>query len=77
MELSMRRVAAILALLALTGCSTVRPEQTKPVLAGAEVTLAVGEAVTVQGSTVKIRFVGVSADRPNPTRARVAPGPQR
>jgi hypothetical protein len=58
----MRRVAVILALLALTGCSTLRPEQTKSVLAGAEVTLAVGEAVTVKGSTVKIRFVGVSED---------------
>jgi hypothetical protein len=56
----MIRVAAILVCLALTACAAGTPR--KSVAPGDTVTLGVGEAVPVKGTSTSLRFVGLIED---------------
>ena len=58
----MTRVAVLLASLALAGCGTAPAQRAQCVEAGAEVTLAPGEAVSLGSSDLTVRFLAVSAD---------------
>jgi len=63
----MTRIAALLAGLALTGCVTASPPDSPAVGPGASVTLGVGEAASIQGAPVSVRFVAVIEDSRCPT----------
>ena len=58
----MTRLVAILACLALTGCSAAHPQETKAVNLGVEVTLAPGASVSSKTGEVSVRFVAVTED---------------
>ena len=58
----MTRIVAIFACLALTGCVAAKPPENRAVGTGASVTLGVGEAASIQGTPVSLRFVGVIED---------------
>ncbi len=58
----MNCLAALVICLALTGCGAARTQETKAVDPGAEVTLAPGMLVAVNGAGMTLRFVAVTED---------------
>ena len=58
----MTRIAAMLACLVLMACGTATPQAAPAVAAGSQVTLGVGEAVSLEGTSVSLRFLGVVED---------------
>jgi hypothetical protein len=58
----MLRLAAILTCVALNGCGVAPARDSQSVDAGAEVTLAPGEAVAVKTADLRVRFIAVAED---------------
>ena len=58
----MSPLVAILSCLALTGCTAARPQETRAVNLGVEVTLAAGASVSSKTGEVGVRFVAVTED---------------
>jgi hypothetical protein len=58
----MLRLAAFLTCIALAGCVADAAQEPRAVERGASVTLAPGEAVTVEGTALSVRFVAVTED---------------
>jgi hypothetical protein len=68
----MLRLAAFLTCIALAGCVADAAQEPRAVERGASVTLAPGEAVTVEGTALSVRFVAVTEDSLVLTVAAVA-----
>jgi hypothetical protein len=58
----MTRVAAIQTCLALGGCAAAAAHKLRTLAPGAPVTLAPGEAASVQGTSLSVRFLSVTED---------------
>ena len=63
----MIRIAAILTCLTLAGCGTASTQNAPAVGPGAGITLGVGEAASLEGTSVSLRFLGVIEDSRCPT----------
>ena len=58
----MKRIAAMLACQVLMACGTATPPAAPAVAAGTPLTLGVGEAALLEGTSVSLRFLGVVED---------------